>query len=142
MIKSKIILHLLSLTIISIIGAIPIDIANAVRVIIHPDDVALHQYAGSPVRLNLLIAEYDDQTEAIHQNPEEIPWVFDLNNVPVNANIQTLDIDSISSANRAQAIFSGPFPIPQTTFMLLNHGFLNSLTPFESTHIKIDEEVS
>lgn len=142
MIKNKIILHLLSLTIIAIIGEISIDIANAVRVIIHPDDDALHQYAGSPVRLNLLIEAYDDQTEAIHQNPDEVPWVFDFNNILVNANIQTLDIDSISPTNRAQSVFNGPFPIPQTIFMLLNHGFLTSLTPLESIHIKIEEETS
>lgn len=142
MIKNKIILHFLILTIISTIGAISINISNAVSIIIHPDDDALYQYAGSPVRLNLLIAEYDDQTEAIHQNPEEIPWVFDFNNIIVNANIQTLDIDSISPTNRAQSVFNGPFPIPQTIFMLLNHGFLTSLTPLESIHIKIEEETS
>ena len=142
MIKNKIISHLLKLAAIVIIGEISSNIANAVRIIIHPDEEALHQYAGNPVRLNLLIEGYDEQTEAIHQNPEEVPWGFEITNIPVNTNIQTLDIDSISPTNRTQAVLCGPFPIPQTTFILLNHGFLNSLTPFESIHINIEDEKS
>ncbi len=129
-----------NLVIIFIITMTSINIANAVRIIIHPDNDALHQYAGSPIRLNLLIEECEEQTEVIHQNPDEVPWVFDFSNIPVNTHIQTLDIDSVNPINTVQAVLSGPFSIPQTTFILLKCGFLTSLTPLESTHIRIEEE--
>ena len=138
--KNKFISRLRNLVIIFIIAMISINIANAVRIIIHPDDDALHQYAGSPIRLNLLIEGCEEQTEVTHQNPDEVPWVFDFSDIPVNTHIQTLDIDSVNPINTVQAVLSGPFSIPQTTFILLKRGFLTSLTPLESTHIRIEEE--
>lgn len=56
--------------------------------------------------------------------------------------LNEVDVESINITNRVQVIFNGPFSIPKTIFMLLNHGSLTSLTLLESTHVKIVKEVS